>query len=203
MDHFEANASGLILAARQGDETALDRLLNHYRNYLKLLAQTQLDQRLRTRVSPSDLVQETLIDAFRDFNKFRGRKTGELAAWLRTILSRRLADQLRHHNAGKRDFRREQALEEAIHQSSVTIQRSLLSSDPSVATKVDEAERAISLANAIDRLPPDYRSVIMLREVEHLSFDEVAKRLQRSSGAVRMLWVRALERLRKELEVAS
>lgn len=144
-----------------------------------------------------------MIDAFRNFNTFQGRRAGELAAWLRTILSRRLADQLRHHHAEKRDFHREQALEDAIHQSSLSIQRSLVASGPSAATTVDAADQAVTLANALERLPDEYRSVIILREFESLAFEEVAQRMQRSSGAVRMLWVRALERLRKEMEATS
>ena len=91
-DHFWEDNVGstnsipteLVECARKGDLNALDRLLNHYRNYLKLLAQTQISQRLRVRVSPSDLVQETLIDAYRNFNNFQGWHSGELAAWLRT-----------------------------------------------------------------------------------------------------------------------
>ena len=111
-----------------------------------------------------------------------------------------MADQFRHHNAGKRDFHREQELEDVLRQSSITIQRSFIESEPSAATKLDAADRAVAIADALERLPEDYRSVIILREFESLAFEDVAERMQRSSGAVRMLWVRALERLRKEME---
>lgn len=200
MSDFGLSSTGLIDAARNGDDQALDRLLDQYRGYLKLLAQTQLDRRLQVRVSPSDLVQETLLHAYRTFNQFRGQQLSEVAAWLRTILARRISDQFRHHKAGKRDLHREQAIEDALDRSSMEMNRSLLSAEPSAATQADQAEQAIAVANALDRLPEDYRTVIVLREFQQLSFGMVAERMARTSGAVRMLWVRALERLRKEME---
>src|SRR5690349_3733338 len=76
----------LMSYARGGDEQQLGRLLTLYRNYLTILATTQLDARLRRRVSPSDLVQEAMLGAYRDFPKFRGSTERELLGWLRQIL---------------------------------------------------------------------------------------------------------------------
>ena len=198
---MESNSisSELIRQARKGDALAINALLDHYRNYLKLLARSQIDRRLRARVAPSDLVQETLLDAFQQFANFRGTEAGELLAFLRTILARRLADKFRFHHAKKRDLRRERALEEALIQSSIAVERALASPDPSVTSKAIHAERAVQLADALERLPQDYRDVVVLREVQKQSFEEVAMQMERTSGAVRMLWVRALERLRKEM----
>ena len=55
------------------------------------------------------------------------------------------------------------------------------------------------LAEALSRLPEDYREVIVLRNLEELSHEDVAARMGRAVGAVRMLWLRALSRLRREL----
>ena len=101
----------LLPAAREGDAESLDRLLELYRNYLKLLARAQLRASLQVRVDPSDLAQVTLIDAHRGFAQFRGQTEQELTAWLRKILVRKLADQVKRHRSQKRDVRREQSLE--------------------------------------------------------------------------------------------
>src|SRR4051812_13548839 len=75
----------LLTSAREGDTAPLGELLKLYQNYLTILASTQLDRRLRNRLNPSDLVQETLLAAHRDFQKFRGRSEREFLAWLRQV----------------------------------------------------------------------------------------------------------------------
>ena len=61
-------------------------------------------------------------------------------------------------------------------------------------------EQAVILANTLGQLPDDYREVILLRNLQGLAHEEVAQRMGRAVGAVRMLWVRALARLRQEVE---
>src|SRR3954453_3051624 len=103
----------LLSGARGGDEQQLGRLLTLYRNYLTILATTQLDARLRRRVSPSDLVQEAMLGAYRDFPKFRGVSERELLAWLRQILINCLHHAYDAHiQAGRRDVRREVSLDD-------------------------------------------------------------------------------------------
>jgi len=101
-------AQELLLTARGGDEQQLGRLLQLYRNYLTILATTQLDARLRRRISPSDLVQEAMLGAYRDFAQFRGVSERELLGWLRQILIHCLHHAYEMHiKAGRRDLRRE------------------------------------------------------------------------------------------------
>lgn len=78
--------SELIQQARNGEVDAVGRLLELYLQYLKILATTQLDQKLRHRVSPSDVVQETVCEAHCDFSQFRGDTEREFVAWLRQIM---------------------------------------------------------------------------------------------------------------------
>ena len=84
-------ADCLLRDARDGRSQSLGKLLQLYANYLKILASTQLDQNLRGRVSPSDVVQETLFEAHRDFQQFRGKTSYEFVAWLRRIMVNNLA----------------------------------------------------------------------------------------------------------------
>src|SRR4051794_37971891 len=84
--------SFLIARARRNEAGALDRLLETYRNYLRLLARTGIDSALQGKADPSDLVQEALLKAYQRFDQFRGETEAELAGWLRKILARALAD---------------------------------------------------------------------------------------------------------------
>jgi RNA polymerase sigma-70 factor, ECF subfamily len=186
----------LLAQARAGDHGALGEVLEAYREYLRLLARARVGQDLRVRLDPSDLVQETLLEAHRDFRQFLGGSEAELAVWLRRILVRNLADQLKYHQSQKRDVGREQSLEALIEQAHEALAAPL--STPS--RQASRREQAVVMANALARLPGDYREVIALRHVEGRSFDEIAAQMGRSAGAVRMLWMRALERLGEVME---
>jgi RNA polymerase sigma-70 factor (ECF subfamily) len=87
---------GLLMEqTRTGDAAARGRLLERYRNYLRLMARTLISQPLRVRLDASDLVQETLLKAHREFTSFLGSTEPELVAWLRQILVRSLSDQVK------------------------------------------------------------------------------------------------------------
>lgn len=191
----------LFASARAGSSSCLGRLLTLYSNYLKLLIAAQLDDRLRVRVSPSDIVQETFFEAHRDFHQFRGQSTGEFVAWLRKILVNNLLHVVEQHlMAEKRDVRREISLEQIgkrLEQSTARLDSLLAQPGDSPSSHAQRNEQEIMLADALAELPGDYREVILLRHIEGLPFEDVARRMDRSSGAVRMLWLRALERLRK------
>src|SRR5690242_14435476 len=111
MSHASRRPEWLIERARAGDDAARGRLLELYRNYLRLLARSLIGQALRLRLDPSDLVQETCLLAHRHFDSFAGSGEPELAAWLRRILVRNVADQARRHRAGRRDDRLHESLE--------------------------------------------------------------------------------------------
>jgi RNA polymerase sigma-70 factor, ECF subfamily len=190
----------LIAQARGGDPAALGRLLELYRNYLKLVARSLIGAALRVKLEPSDLVQETFLKAHRDFAGFEGRGEPELVAWLRRILARTLADQVRHHRRMGRDHQRQESLDLPLERSDETIHHALNSYGASPSERASRREQAVLLADAVSQLPPDYREVFILRTLEHVPFEEVAARMGRSVGAVRMLWARALERLKEMLE---
>ena len=83
--------------------------LEQFRPYLQLLARLQLSPRLRSKLEPSDIVQQTLLHAHEARAQFRGRTEAEVAAWLRKILARNLAHALRDYGREKRDISREQS----------------------------------------------------------------------------------------------
>lgn len=186
----------LLARARGGDQEALGALLEEYREYLRLLARPRVGRDLQVRLDASDLVQEALLEAHRDFRQFLGQTEAELTVWLRRILVRNLADQLKHHQSQKRNWRREQPLAALVEQAHEALAAPLSTPSGHAARR----EQAVLLANALASLPEDYREVVAMRHVENKSFDEIAAAMGRSSGAVRMLWMRALERLGSILE---
>jgi RNA polymerase sigma-70 factor (ECF subfamily) len=190
----------LLKLARGGESEALSSLLEKYRNYLRLLARTQIDRNLGVRLDPSDVVQETLMEAFRDFGQFAGSTERQLTNWLRKILVHNLVNQVRHHHAKRRDFDHQCSLEDQLNRSSMHIDQALAGALSSPSAQASRRERSVILADALARLPADYREVIIMRHLEERKFTEIAVEMRRSCGAVRMLWVRGLERLRGELE---
>jgi RNA polymerase sigma-70 factor (ECF subfamily) len=194
----------LLEEARQGQTEPLGELLQLYRNYLTVLATTQLDRRLRRRMNPSDVVQDTMLAAHRDFGQFRGGTERELLAWLRQILINCLYHAFETHLRAKmRDARREISLEQvsaALDRSVVNFAQVLADPGPSPSLPVRQRERAVALADQLAKLRPQYRDVIVLRNLQELSFEEVAERMNRKPGAVRMLWLRAIEKFKQVYE---
>jgi RNA polymerase sigma-70 factor (ECF subfamily) len=188
----------LIGQARAGDGAALGQLFALYRRYLGLLARVQIGRRLQGKADPSDLVQETFLKAHRNFAQFRGLAEGELVAWLRQILAATLANLVRHYfGRQRRDARLEQELADDLDGSSRILDHGLVARESSPSDQAARREQAVLLADALDRLPANYREVLVLRHLEGLTFPEVARRMGRSVGSVEKLWIRALAQLRR------
>jgi RNA polymerase sigma-70 factor (ECF subfamily) len=188
----------LLGAARAGDASALGQLLELYRSYLATLARLQIGRRLQGKVDASDLVQETFLEAYRDFAQFRGAKESELVGWLRRILARNLANQVeRYCGTQSRDIRLERQLVLELDQSSRILDQCLVARSSSPSHQAVRREQAVLLADALGRLPADYREVLVLRHLEGLSFPQVAERMERTVEGVKKLWARALDRLRR------
>ena len=188
----------LLLQAQAGDVTALGQLLEKYQSYLMLLARLQIGRRLQGKVDPADLVQETFLNAHRDFAKFRGDTEAEWISWLREILACNLAHLIRRYlGTQRRDVRLERELKQDLNHSSQVLGQSLMTPQSSPSQSASRREQAVLLADALEKLPEDYREVIILSHLESLSFSEVALRMGRSVDSVKNLWARALARLRR------
>ena len=199
-DNSSADIGLMIDQARDGNLGQLGQLLQIYRNYLSVLASAQIDRRLKPRVSPSDIVQETMLKAHRAFPEFRGTSERELLVWLRQILVNNLATFVEQHLiAAKRDVRREVSMERlgaALEQSTVQLGALLPAEISSPSASVQRREDAVLLADRIAQLPDDYGEVLLLRNLKGLSFGEVAQVMDRSEAAARMLWLRAIQKLK-------
>jgi RNA polymerase sigma-70 factor (ECF subfamily) len=196
----DPDAEQLLGLARAGSIPALGQLLELYRDYLTLLARLQISRRLQSKVDSADLVQETFLQAHAHFAGFRGTTEGELVSWLRQILATTLANLVRYYcGTQRRDVRLERDLAAELDESSRALDRALLAGHTSPSQRAAHREQAVLLANALARLHPDYREVIILRHLEGLKFAEVARRLGRTLDSVKKMWTPALAELRSAL----
>jgi RNA polymerase sigma-70 factor (ECF subfamily) len=172
-----------------------------YQPWLQLLARSEIDSRFRGKFSASDAVQQTLLEAWKDWERFRGDDEPQRRAWLRQILAHQLAHLARHYaGTRKRDVSRELSLQQSLAASAGRLEALLPSADSSPSVRAMRREDQARLADVLEKLPADYRQVIVLRHLQDLSHAEIAQQMNRSEGAVRMLWVRALAALRAQLE---
>ncbi len=190
-----------IQQAQAGNAEALGRLLDQYRPYLRLLARLHIGARLAGKADASDVVQETLLDAGRDFGRFGGAGEQELLAWLRRILATNLADAVRRFcRAESREVGLERRLVDDLGSSSHGLGQCLVSPDTTPAVRAARREQAVLVAEALEQLPEDYSQVLVMRHMEGLSFAEIAERMGRSVDSVKGTWTRALARLRDSME---
>jgi RNA polymerase sigma-70 factor (ECF subfamily) len=177
--------------------------LERYREYLRLMARLQLPSRLRSKLDPSDVVQETLLKAYQNREQFRGQGDAELAAWLRRILANTFVDAARRFGGAKRDLHRELSLEASIEQSSARIEAMLHAHQSSPSGRAVRHEEMVRVAAALGRLPDDQRSAVELHHMQGCPVAEVAQCLGRTERAVAGLLRRGLKKLRELLDDGS
>ena len=191
----------LLNRARGGDESAREQLFEKCRAYIGFVARAQVESWLQAKVDASDLVQQTMLEAHRGFAQFRGTTEGEWLAWLRQILTHNTADYVRRYRGtAKRQTRREVPLHRPIGDGSRYYSRDPSDPGESPSQLIIRREDEIQLADAVSHLAEDYQEVIMLRNLQRLPFDEVARRMGRTRPAVQMLWLRALRKLEETLK---
>ena len=181
------------------DAPRLERL----RDYLRLLTRVQLGGRCGGWLDPSDLVQQTLLEAYQKRDQFRGWTEAAQGAWLRAILARNLADAIRARGRQKRDFTRERSLEAELEASSVRLGAWLAADQSTPSGRAVRHEQAILLANALARLPEFQREALVLHYWQGCTLAEIAGHLDRTTDAVAGLLKRGLKHLRLILETPS
>ncbi len=182
-----------------GEPRGQGRNLEDYREYLRLLAQLQLDQRLQGKIDLSGVVQQTMLEAYQALPKCELQDTDRLAAWLRRILANNLTDEIRKLKTGKRDLSRERSLEAALEQSSNRLQAWLAAEQSSPSGHAQRLEQALHLSAALAKLPDAQREALMLRHFHGRSLAQIAQHLGRSHTAVAGLLKRGLQQLRNQL----
>jgi RNA polymerase sigma-70 factor (ECF subfamily) len=192
--------SVLITGARQGDAECRDRLFSLCRSYLGFVARSQVETWLRRKVDASDLVQETMLEAYRDFERFDGQTEKEWLAWLKKILSHNAADFVRHYRGtAKRAAGREVSFRDPADSQSPGVPEPA-ADQPTPSQEFLQLDAELRVTAALSELPADYQEVIVLRNLQRLSFNEVAERMDRTRPAVQMLWMRAIKKLQEAMD---
>jgi len=204
-DQFSQQAAGgavpLLEAARRGHDDAFGRLFESFRRHLLLVAHRELPHGIRGKIGPSDMVQETAVDAQRAFPAFRGSTPEECFAWLRSILRNNVVDAVRRYELSqKRASGREISLATEPGRRQGGLVEVPQGPPDGSAIRHEDAD---VLERAMARLSGDHHAVLRLRYWECLSFPEIGERLSRSPDAVRKLWYRAVERLQEEMNSKS
>jgi RNA polymerase sigma-70 factor, ECF subfamily len=190
----------LLDEARGGDAQALDCLLQSYREYIRSLIGQQPDPRIQARVDGSDIVQETMLRVAMNIRQFEGTCEQEWKAWLARIADNEKIHQIRHHLAAARRAATRELPSPAKTDGLSRLEEWLARTQTSPSQSAQRNERAYVLAEILSGITADYRLVLVLRHLDGLAFSAVAERMGRSEGAVRVLWTRALRKLREEID---
>jgi len=192
----------LLAAARNGCRESLGRVFQGCRPYVLSIARQEIPPDLVAKGSSSDVVQEAFLEAAHDFERFHGESEGQLRAWLRLLLRRRISKLLRRYRT---TLKRRVGLEN--RSAAIDVDRmghqKLAADVPTPSAQVMQGEQAQALRLVLDRLPEDYRWVLRLRYEEQRTFEEIGTLMQRSGNAARLLWLRAVDHVKRELNLSN
>lgn len=191
----DESTTQLVHGAKAGDTEMLGRLLEQYRGYLLMLAHRYLDERLRRRIDPADIVQHTYLEVQRDLQAFRGTTPAEFAGWIRNILKHNVATAVaRHVSAQKRSIGREVNLGNDSAAGNWFAQMPGSTTSPS--KRVMREEAALAMLNALTKLPETQAEAVRLRYMEGLTLAEICERMGKTETAAAGLLKRGLRKLR-------
>ncbi len=176
------------------------RELERFREYLRLLARLQLGEAWRGQLDASDVVQQTLLEAHRQWAGFRGEGEAARLAWLRQILAHNLADTIRGLGRAKRDVARQRSLEAMLEQSSARLEGWLAAEQSSPSERAGREEQTVRLANALAALPEAQREALVLQHWHGWTLAQIGEQMGRSPAAVAGLLKRGLKQLRERLQ---
>jgi RNA polymerase sigma-70 factor (ECF subfamily) len=180
-------------------DKGVDHTLEQFRAYLECLAQMNIDPRLRGKFGHSDVIQVTLVEAYRSLDRIGKMEAEEQKKWLRKMLAHNLLDEIDRWRTQARNAGREQPLQDAAAESSCRVQGWLASEESSPSEKAQRHERAARVAEALAQLPERWREAVVLQYWHGWTLVQIAEHMQCTSGAVAGLLHRGLEELRSYL----
>lgn len=184
--------SHLIRRARGGSSEALNAVFESYGERLLALIRLRLGPGLRKKLESRDVMQQTLLKAFRHIEQFEGSGERSLMGWLGAIAHNEIRNQARYFGADGRDARQEEPLDEAVALPAEQLRTEV--------SRIHLREQTRKLERAMERLSEAHREVLLLRRFEEMSFPEIGERIGKSPDACRMLYARALAALTLEMQ---
>jgi RNA polymerase sigma-70 factor (ECF subfamily) len=173
--------------------------LEPFRAYLEVLSRVHLDPRLRGKLDPADVVQQTMVRACAAWSSLQNTEPAVVAAWLRRILARTLADVVKHYDRDRRAIDLERSLEADLDQSASGLAGWLAADQTSPSQAAVHNEELLRLADALAALPEPQREVVVLKHLRGWTLQRIGDHLGRTVPAVASLLRRGLEELRRQL----
>ncbi len=191
----------LLRSAVEGDDFAVNQLLNRHRDAVRKMVHRRMDRAVAARVDASDVVQDVMLEANQRLSDYIQNPSMPFHLWLRQLAKDRLIDMhRRHRGAQRRSVDRERSLNATYaDQSSLNLAAQLKDHELTPAAATIRRELEERFLAALSELGEDDRDIIVMRHQEHLSNGEVAEALGLSSAAAGMRYLRALRRLRDVL----
>lgn len=191
-----------IAAGGQGSGAAMECTwkpedLEEFRAFLRVLAEIQLTDKVRGKLDPSDIVQQTMIEAHSSLPRFAGQSRAELAGWMKRILGNVLTDATRALGAAKRDWAREQPIDRGIDASSARLEAWLQAAHSTPSQRVVKHEQLLHMAQALTKLPEAERMALVLRHCQGWTLTRIAEQLHCSAPTVIAHLERGAEHMRK------
>lgn len=183
----------LLGQARSGDEQAIGNLTERYREYLLFIANADLDSGLKRKFGASDVVQQTLIQAYRHFEKFHGESETEFRGWIRKIVKNRILNARRSFlGTHRRSLNREIKLNDSGHGAAW-----LADPRPTPQASALVREMALELEKCLSQLSESHQKVLRMRNWQEMSFEKIGNAIECSPDAARKLWFRAFQKLQQ------
>jgi RNA polymerase sigma-70 factor (subfamily 1) len=178
---------------------AVNQALEEFRAYLETLTFIQIDPRLRCKFGMSDVIQNTLLEAYRCLEDIKALDAAGRKRWLRRMLVNNLLEEIARWRAHKRDYRLEQSSEAAADESSCRLQNWLAVEDTTPSERLVHQEEALRLLEALSKLEARQREALILQKYHGWKLDQIAEHLGSTIGAVAGLHASGLKKLRKHL----
>jgi RNA polymerase sigma-70 factor (subfamily 1) len=178
---------------------AVNEAVEQFRAYLETLTFLHIDPRLRSKFGLSDVVQDTLLEAWRDLERIQALDAEGRKRWLRRMLVNKLLDTIDRWRTGRRDVRREQSLAAAAEESSCQLRNWLAAEDSSPSERLAQQEEALRRLEALSQLDGRQREALILQKYHGWTLARIAEHLGCTVGAVAGLHARGLKRLRQFL----
>ena len=192
----------LLAQAREGDNAAVNNLMERHREALRKMVALRLDRQIAGRVDASDIVQDVLIEANRRLSDYIDEGKMPFHLWLRQLAKDRMIDMHRRHHAQRRTVDKEQPIKAGgnIDRSSMDLEGQLADQELTPAAANIRKELEARFFDALQELSEQDREIILMRHQEQLGNGEVAEALGLAPAAAGMRYLRAMRRLREVLK---